>query len=173
MARKRKTPAARLRLEIERVRNSNRLRIPIRQADPPDWTDNRVREAHANAVLSLFDIPADAPVRKAFQAFGLDPIDPFNWRLLLMGLAAIFFARAARPRGARPKWNEHRRMLFETDVARARKRVKEIFKRHGAPPPGDDDVAAYLKHKLPDRYGSITDASIRKYIVSGPPKGKR
>jgi hypothetical protein len=51
--------------------------------------------------------------------------------------------------------------------------LTQIAKRHGYPPPTDDDVAADLRHKMPDRYGSITDASLRKYIVSGPPKGRR
>jgi hypothetical protein len=115
-----------------------------------------------------------SPLRQAFQKFELDPANPFNWRLLLARLAGIFFARApTRPRGARPKWDEPRRMWFETDVARARKRLKEIAKRLGYPPPTDDDVAAYIRHTLPDRYGSITEQSLRKYIVSGPPKGKR
>src|SRR5262249_61281084 len=102
-------------------------------------TDNGVREAYANAVLTLEGEPANSPLRKAFQKFELDPDDPFNWRLLLARLAMIFFASVpARPRGARPKWDEHRRMLFETDVARARKRLD----RPGYPPPTEYDVAA-------------------------------
>ena len=118
--------------------------------------------------------PARSPLRQALQKFELDPADPFNWRLLLARLATTFFAPApVRPRGARPKWDEPRRMLFETDVARARKRLKIVAKRDGLPPPADEDVAAYLHHFFRDRYGSIGEASIRKYIVSGPPKGRR
>ncbi len=171
MARKRKTAKERLRKEIERVRVYRQLRDLVQWPDR-DWTDQRVRGAYANAVLTLDAEPVRSPLRKTFQIFELDPIDPFNWRLLLTGLAAIFFARApTRPRGARPKWDEPRRMLFKTDVARALKRLNDSAKKQGFPPPTHDDVAAYLKHKLPDRY-PLPAATIRKYIVSGPPKGR-
>jgi hypothetical protein len=173
MARKRQTAAERLRREIERVRDPHQLRNLIRRTDP-DWTDDRVRSAYANAALALEGEPVRSPLRKAFREFGLDANDPFSWRLLLTRLATVFFAPApSRPRGARPQWDEHRRLLFKTDVARARKRLKQDAKKRGLPPPADDDVAAYLRHFLRQRYGSITDASIRKYIVSGPPKGRR
>jgi hypothetical protein len=172
MAPKRKTAAARLREQVERVRNYRQLHNLIRRADP-DWTDDGVRGAYACAVLTLEGEPGHSPLRKAFQKFELDPIDPFNWRLLLARLAAIFFAPVpTRPRGARPKWDEPRRMLLKTDAARARKRLKESAKGLGYPPPTDDDVAAYLRRMWPDRY-PMDEASIRKYIVSGPPKGRR
>jgi hypothetical protein len=172
MVQKRKTAAARLRQEIERVRFSSQFRKLIRGPDL-DWSDARVRGDYANAVLTLDGEPGHSPLRKAFQKFDLDPIDPHNWRLLLRGMATIFFDRAGpRPRGARPKWDEPRRMLLETDVVRARKRLKQLANKYGEPSVSDDDVAAYLRFMWPDRYPMDT-ATIRKYIVSGPPKGGR
>jgi len=172
MAQKRKTPAQRLRQEIEHVRISRQVRNLIRKPDL-DWTDERVRADYASAVLTLDTEPDHSPLRKVFQKFDLDPVDPYNWRLLLKSMGAIFFDRPApRPRGARPKWDEPRRMLLETDVARARKRLKELANKSGAPSQTDDDVAAYLRFMWPDRY-PMDAATIRKYIASGPPKGRR
>jgi hypothetical protein len=175
MARKRKTAAKRLRQEIERVRTSrpvSRQWRKVARLPDPDWTDKRIRGTYANAVLTLDAEPAHSPLRKAFQNFDLDPADPFNWRLLLTGLAEIFFAPALPrgPRGARPKWDEPRRLLFKTHVAMAR---KQLLNRHGQLPPTDEDVADYLHLTWPDQYGFIAIGTIRKYIVSEPPKGRR
>jgi hypothetical protein len=174
MARKRKTAKERLRQEIKRVRSPTQYQLlNLLARTDPDWSDKRVRGAYANVALTLDGEPAHSSLRTAFQEFGLDPVDPFNWRRLLTGLAAIFFAPVpTRPRGARPKWDEPRRMVFKTDVARARKQLKESAKKLGERPPTDDDVAAYLHVKWPDRY-PWDAATIRKYIVSGPPKGRR
>jgi hypothetical protein len=173
MSQKRKTAAVRLRREIERALITRQLHELVRQPKP-DFHDKQVRAAYANVALTIDAEPAHSPIRKAFQKFGLDPLDPLDWRLLLSGLAASFFDRTApRPRGARPKWDEPRRMTFQTDVAMARTRLKASAKRLGLPPPTDDDVAAYLHDILPSQYGSMSAASLRKYIASGPPKGRR
>jgi hypothetical protein len=126
-------------------------------------------------VLTLSDKASDASLRKAFKEFGLNPINPFDWRNLLNHLAEIQFPITAPrgPRGARPKWDEHRRLLFKTDVAQARKRLNDAAKRTGLPKPTDDDIAAFVREIFPARYGSVTVASLRKYIASGPPKGRR
>ena len=135
MARKRKTAKERLRQEIERARNLRQLRHLIAGINP-DFTDETVRAAYAHAVLSLDSEPVRSPLRKAFQEFGLNPIDPLDWRRLLASLSAIVFDRtASRPRGARPKWDEPRRMLFDTDVAegpQANERACEQAWRHTA-----------------------------------------
>jgi hypothetical protein len=172
MARKRKTAAERLRQEIAHASGPRLSDLVVK----PNigLSDERTREIRASAALSLEGEPSHSPLRRAFRTFRLDSNDPFNWRLLLSRLATIAFGNSLpRPRGARPKWDEHRRLLFKTDVARVRKQLTQIAKRRGLRPPTDDDVAAYLKYKMPDRYGSITEPSIRKYIVSGAPKGRR
>jgi hypothetical protein len=159
VARKRRTAKERLRQEIERARGGNLLQYFYTH-------DEQIRRAFA-----LSDSAIDAPVRKAFNAFGLDPIQPGNWRKLLDHLARIHFSTDA-PRGAPPKWDERRRKVFEFDVARARKHVRAIWRKHGSAPPTDEDFASYLIHYFPDRYESIQPGTLRKYIASGPPKGR-
>jgi len=173
MGRKRKTAAERLRQEIERAK----VRRPLNEfliGPKPDWRDPQVRAAHANAALSLKREPARSPIREAFRKFQLDPLNPLDWNSLLAALAACFFeCSPPRPRGAGPKWDERRRMLFETHKAMARKTLKASASKQGLPPPTDELVADYLRWKWPDHYGAIAPASIRKYLVSGPPKGRR
>jgi hypothetical protein len=168
MARKRKTPAARLRRAIESARGPQ-----LRDLLPKtDYSDKRAREIAANIALTLTSHAFDASLQTAFKKFGLDPLDPWNWRLLLDHLVKVAFPDSAS-RGARPKWDEHRRRLWEFHVAWARKRVKEIYSSRGKPPPTDEDIASYLSFRLPDFYGTIQLGTLRKYISSGPPKGRR
>lgn len=172
MVRKRKTAKGRLREEIERAGRRPDLRRVLRDYREPDWSDERVRQRGANAALTLSDSPGEAALRTAFKRFGLDPIDPWNWRDLLIHLARILFSPTG-PRGAGPKWDEHRRLQFEFDVVWARNQVTQIFGRRGEPPPTDDDIASYLIFKRPQRYGAVQQGTLRKYISSGPPKGRR
>jgi hypothetical protein len=108
--------------------------------------------------------PSHSPLRNAFQKFELDPIDPFNWRLLLARFASIFLSPAQmRPRGARPKWNEPERKLFQARIAEARQALRQDGMR-----PTTKRVADELRCYYPH----LDAASIRKYIASGPPKGR-
>jgi hypothetical protein len=168
---------ARRKTLTERARQAfGRARLPhvktlLRNYQEPDWTDEGVRGAHANAALSLS--AADASLRAAFKEAGLDPADPWNWRGLIKLLAEIHFPTIAprAARGARPKWDEHRRLLFQTHVAMARKQLKQIANEQGYPSPAGDIIADFLRYKWPDYYEHVSSASLRKYIVSGPPKG--
>jgi hypothetical protein len=170
MARKRQTFKERLRQEIERARLPD-LDTVLRGYEEPDCSDQRIREVVANVALTLSNDASDAPLRKAFQKFGLNPSNPRHWKKLLSHLARIHFFSSA-PRGARPKWDEHKRRLLEFDVARACKRVTQIFSQHGNPSPTDEDIASYLIFTLPKRYGSLQLGTLRKYITSEPPKGR-
>jgi hypothetical protein len=174
MSRKRQTSKERLRLQIERARSPH-VRTLLQNYREPDWNNQRFREITANMALTLSDKTGDRSLRKAFKEFGLDPINPLDWRSLLDHLAQIQFPTPAPrgPRGARPKWDEHSRLLFVTDVARTRKRLNDAAKQTGLPKPTDDDVAAFIREIFPGRYASRDVASLRKYIVSGPPKGRR
>jgi hypothetical protein len=172
MSRKRLTAKERLRQQIEHARLPH-LRTLLRDYQEPDWSNRRFREVAANMALNLSEKESDASLRKAFKEFGLNPINPLDWRSLLNHLAQIQFPTAPRsPRGARPKWDEHRRLLFKTDVARARKRLNDAAKQTGLQKPSDDDIAAFVREIFPARYGSVSVASLRKYIASGPPKGR-
>jgi hypothetical protein len=168
VARKRKSLKERAREAFDRARPGDDLRTFLET--PRDWTDESVRAICANVALTLF--PENVALRAAFKKTGLNHKNPLHWRWLLNTLVEVHFP-SAKPRGARPKWDEARRTLFETDVARARKRLKNAAKRLGLPPPADDDVAAFLLHICHDRWGSISETSLRKYIVSGPQRGRK
>jgi hypothetical protein len=178
VAQKRKTLKARLQQEIERARNPpHDLSDVLTKTTPIDYSDKRTREIGANIALTLSNRAIDAPLRMAFEEFGLDPLDPVDWRILLQSLSGIHFSpptpRNAAPRGARPKWDEHRRRLFEFHVARARKETKRILNEHGEPGPTHSDIALYLNMAWHGLYGNISRPTLRKYIVSGPPRGRR
>jgi hypothetical protein len=58
-----------------------------------DWNDpaQRALGAHEALLLNLGEL--DEPIRKAFDAFGYDPLNPFHWRKLIWHFANAHFAR--------------------------------------------------------------------------------
>ena len=168
----RKTAKERLRLALERARGPSLLKLM--RLPKSDFSDPRLREKIANRALELTDHPEDAALRAAFKQFGLDPANPFHWADLLRCLAGIVFETPVRkPRGAKLKWDEPRRMLFDTHVAMARRNLKAIVAKRGHPPLTNDLIADYLRFKWPEYYRAISAASLRQYIVTGPPGRKR
>jgi hypothetical protein len=167
MARKRKTAKSRLREAIERARGPR----PIDLLPKTDYSDERTREIGANIALALSDDPIDASLRQAFNKFGLDPSNPWNWRYLLDTFADIHFSTDAPPaprRGPRRKWDFD---LFDRHVEWARARTKKLLKRRGEPGPTHNDVALYLKIALAQYYGSFNQETLRTYIIKRQPKG--
>jgi hypothetical protein len=166
MASKKDSASKRLRREIVRARNPNPLRAALRRPPEVDWTDRRLRQAAANIALTLGDIPGDSSLRKAFEQFGLDPRDPFDWRSLLDSLVDVHFDEPARVLGAPPKWNRDSWQLFQDRIADAR----ESFAKIGYPKPSGVLIAEWLHYKY---YGQITPATIRQYLKSPPPAIKK
>jgi hypothetical protein len=97
VGRKRKTLKERGREAFDRAQT----RVEVSNLLPKaDYTDERRREIAAAIALTLSDRSADAALRAAFQKFGLDPINPHDWRTLLDVFADIFFeGRPKRKRG--------------------------------------------------------------------------
>jgi hypothetical protein len=178
MAKKRKTPQQRLRKAITHHRG---LRIRDLLGPKPDYSDVWHRRIAADLALSLSNRPIDASLRKAFEEFRLDPKDPFDWLDLLRTLAEILFEvpaanssnkPPANSSGAPRKWDEPRRRLFENAVAWARERVKKILRERGEPESiTHNDIARYLKLRLPQLFSDVSLETLRKYIASGPPNG--
>ena len=56
-----------------------------------EWHKEPNRPAIANQMTWLGLTNHDAPIRKAFAFFGLDPADPRHWRILITYLAFGFF----------------------------------------------------------------------------------
>jgi hypothetical protein len=109
MARRRDSASERLKEWIEHAKKPRvpeqslielgRRLVPKGQQKTIDWNDRAQRAycAHEALLLNLGEL--DEPLRKAFDAFGYDPINPFDWRMLLSHFAYAHFA-PPRKRGA-------------------------------------------------------------------------
>jgi hypothetical protein len=167
VGKRRESVSKRLARKIERARKP--LVNPFtRQKE--DWNDERYREVAANIALTLH--PDQSTLRKAFEAFELDPQNPFHWRRLLQFLADIHFGG---PRsGAPAKWNEECWRQFETHVAFARERLAQS----GEKSPSHERIANFLKERFKPLYNLISAGTIRRYMTVPPPairksRGKR
>src|SRR5262249_7192613 len=127
-----------------------------------DWNkEKRLRQAVADLVTTLGPTHKDAVLRKAFDAYGLDPQDPRDWRRLLDELASVFFER-----GRRAKCDERRWGQFKIDNLE----VIKILKKKGERVT-DAKIAAYLRRRRPysERYKDDGETALRSYMISGPP----
>jgi hypothetical protein len=145
----------------ERARDPHSLlkdlhRLPIR-----DWNDQQERAISANIALTLDR--TDSTLREAFEAFGLDPKNPLNWRYLLLYLVEILFKRL--PRGTRPKWNADRWTEFLNHVAIAR----DCLASNGGKSPSQERVAEFLTKQFKQHYGHLSTSTIRRYLTLPPP----
>ena len=176
MAKKRKTPQKRLKEAIDRARGPQ-LRDLLPKPDYGEVWDRRIA---ADFALTLSDQPIDASLRTAFEAFRLDPKDPYDWRILARTMSEILFGQPAanssdkpltNSSGAPVKWDERRRRQFDYAVAWARERVTKILRERGESDSiTHNDIALYLKLLLP-QFSDVAQETLRKYIASGPPGG--
>jgi hypothetical protein len=122
----------------------------------PDYTDERVRAAAAHWALMLNDTWPDSPyVKKAFELFGLDPLDPFHWRELLGQFARAHFKKVGGA-GAPKKWDATHLLGLGLWAIRIEKDhpqwlqediCKEIKKRS---PPFKNMKVATMQRRLPE-----------------------
>ena len=74
------------------VANSLRSFLDEPETRPADWTDKKLRQHVADTALTISEQrDADAPTKKAFATFNLDPANPFDWRRLLNSLVLVLF----------------------------------------------------------------------------------
>ena len=99
------------------------------------------------------DVERNASLRAAFEAFGLDPNDPDNWRLLLALFAEAYFV-PRRPRGGKRVWDAGRLCQLLADFAA----VKDKQENRGRP---KGEIYVLVKRAFPKRYGKISAATIR------------
>ena len=90
-----------------------------------DWNDPARRAAGAVQALLLTSGDSDELLRKAFDAFGLDPANPFNWRALLWAFAHAHFA-PPRKKGAPKQWDDGKwcRLLSNFGEVKASSRAR-------------------------------------------------
>ena len=128
MAKKRQSANARLRkaLRVREVRGPSwRLKyaplVPsgIYDRKPGDLSDPEMWASIARWALKVTD--KDRVLKKAFNAFSLDPNDPRSWRELTEILASAFFFER-KPAGRRREWTFERRLELVEAVTVKRQR---------------------------------------------------
>jgi hypothetical protein len=112
-----------------------------------DWSSVSISErgyaAHLATSLGFFS-PREIVIRRAFEAHGLDPMDPYHWRELVYRLADASYGPLKSK-----KWD-----------------MIEVLNDLDAYPDAKSDLerAWLLKRDRDEKYGFMDDESLRKLI---------
>jgi len=130
-------------------------------SQPQDWSNQLEREAAANLALRI--AKPEVALKKAFEQFGLDPDDPFNWHLLLNYFAESHFG--SKGRGAPTKWTgDQNANLLGDRVFIIRKHLVRLEKTAGR---SLEKKVRELMRKEPlfsERYKHRADDTLKKQI---------
>jgi hypothetical protein len=96
---------------------------------------------------------SDPFISRAFEQFGLDPLDPFNWRTLLGYFAEAHFKKSKI--GAPKKWTERRQQILSAQVRAIRKHRSDLS-------PGA--MARVVKELWKDDYKDIQARTLEKRL---------
>jgi hypothetical protein len=122
-----------------------------------DWRSEMSHSLKERADSLLFKEPIAEPIRRAFDEFGLNPSNPFVWRLLIFVFAEVHFGSHRSAAGAPTKWTATRwcDLLFDFNQMQA---------RH--PKASEAAICGYLKRdrELQHRYSDISPATIRRNL---------
>jgi hypothetical protein len=165
MANRRDSASARLKKFIERARNPLASEqtvigmarefgmIPEASRARVDWNDpaQHARGAHEALRPDLDEL--EEPIRKAFDAFGYDLNNPFDWRMLLLAFAFAHFPPSKK--GAPKKWDDVRWCQLLSDFG------KEKTSRPNA---SENEVCINIKKRFARRYATVTAATLRKNL---------
>jgi hypothetical protein len=164
MARRRDSASERLKESIEAARNplppdlialGRELGIfPEAPQVRTDWNDpaQRALGAHEALLLNLGEL--DEPIRKAFDAFGYDPLNPFHWRKLIWHFADAHF-RPPRKGGAPKRWDDIRWCKLLSDFGEV---------KASRPTASDAEVCINIKKRFAHRYGKETAGTLRRNL---------
>jgi hypothetical protein len=83
------------------------------------------RACAAHEALSLDDL--DLPLKKAFEAFALDPGNPFHWRKLIAYFADVHFGPRQSRRGPQKLWSDDRLCQLLQDFDQVKSRRKRVL----------------------------------------------
>jgi hypothetical protein len=167
MASRRDSASERLKKSIEAARNplpSERSLIALGRGfgmipEAPqvriDWNDpaQRALGAHEALLLNLGEL--DEPIRKAFDAFGYDPLNPFHWRKLIWHFANAHFP-PPRKKGASKKWNDARWCKLLSDFG--------AVKASSRPKASDSEVCINIKKRFANRYSTEDRGTLRRNL---------
>jgi hypothetical protein len=162
MASRRDSASERLKKSIERAKGPSKLSLielgrefglaaPQRKID---WNDPAQRAACAHEALLLNMGELDEPIRKAFGAFGYNPLNPFDWRMLVWHFA---FAHFPPPRKkGKKKWNDDRWCKLLSDFGE----VKASSRANAS----DSEVCINIKKRFANRYPTGTADTLRRNL---------
>jgi hypothetical protein len=120
-----------------------------------DWNDpaQHARGAHEALRPDLDEF--EEPIRKAFDAFGYDPLDPFHWRKLLLAFAYAHFL-PPRKGGAPKKWDDVRWCKLLSDFGEV--------KASSRPNASDTEVCINIKKAFAQRYARENAGTLRRNL---------
>jgi hypothetical protein len=129
-------------------------------SEAKQWNDVGKRSSTANSALTFsHNVLADnEPLKRAFEAFNLEPEDPRHWRLLLDTLVDAHF-RKGRPGGRPQKWTSARKRILGNHL--------EVVLRTQSLMGGDLGMPriAEIIHETCDGYSDTTAAQIHRQIL--------
>jgi hypothetical protein len=120
-----------------------------------DWNNRALRAECADEALRLNLGELDEPIRKAFDAFGYDPNNPFDWRKLIWYLAFAHFPRP-RTKGAPKKWDDVRWCQLLSDFGEV--------KASSRPNASENEVCINIKKRFANRYRTETPGTLRRNL---------
>jgi len=120
-----------------------------------DWNDPAQRALGAHEALRLNPDELDEPIRKAFDAFGYDPLNPFHWRNLIWHFANAHFPARSK-KGPPTKWDDSRWCQLLSDFGEV--------KASSRPNASDNEVCINVKKRFRQRYATVEAATLRKNL---------
>jgi hypothetical protein len=104
---------------------------PFRLVEREDyWRDSKIWAEAARAALNAENL--DKPIRLAFKAFELDPLSPYDWRLLLHTLASVHFDVPKGKAGKPKAWSDSGRCQLLADYYQVPPAIPRIESRRCA-----------------------------------------
>jgi hypothetical protein len=102
-------------------------------------------------------LAGDHAIETAFESFGLDPVDPRHWKLLLSILAdAHFGAKQGRPK----TWTPARRQQLANHIGEA---LRIAWSTGGTPP--QRELAKIIKKTFAAQYRDTTEEQLYRQIL--------
>jgi hypothetical protein len=131
------------------------LLSPGTSRDEPDWDDSWTREIAADSALTLRkESPLYRPVAAVFASAGLDPKNPFHWRLLFECFCWVHSRPQGKP-GRPTKWSQNYSQL-QRDFASVRMDKPAI---------SNVEVCRRMKKRFPERYGRPNESPSAERIA--------
>ena len=140
-------------------------RLNLKEYDVSAWLEDRAgRAIVADKALDISEGADDASIIAAFDAFVLNPANPWHWRELLKIFAEEHFRPsppAKNKQGRPPTRNEEHLRMLEHHF----KQWDEWRRRAGKKWPGSESAAHLIRAAFPHRYAKFSVDETARYIA--------